>query len=215
MNIRIGTRPSRLALIQAEEIIKQFPDVNFEVIPIKTKGDKDKTTPLAGRETTDFFTAEIEQALLRGDIDIALHSAKDLELFPPRELIIAATTRSISPLECLVSTGNLKLRDLPKGSVIGTSSRKRKSAIMRFRKDLVVRDIRGNINERLAELDKGKFDAIIVAHAALLRLGHEARIAEIIPTRIIEPHPLQGKLAIQARKDRKDIKDIFGRINEN
>ena len=215
MNIRIGTRPSRLAITQAEEIIKQFPGINFEIIPIETKGDKDKITPLAGRETTDFFTGEIEQALIRKDIDIAVHSAKDLELSTPRELVNAAITRSISPFECLVSTGNLKLRELPHGSIVGTSSRKRKLAIARFRKDLTIRDIRGDIDERLAELDKGKFDAIIAAHAALLRLGYESRIAEIISPRIIEPHPLQGKLAIQARGDRKDIMDIFRGINEN
>ncbi|MCG2705192.1 MAG: hydroxymethylbilane synthase, partial [Candidatus Omnitrophica bacterium] len=200
--IRIGTRPSPLAKKQAEEIAKRIPQFRVNITAIDTKGDLDKQTPLFGREDSDLFTREIEEALLKGDIDAAVHSAKDLESNIPSGLVIAAMTRSISPLECLVSRGNLSLNELPPGARVGTSSLKRKESLLRFRNDLVVEGIRGNIDERLAELDKGKYDAIIIAHAALIRLGYEQRIAQIIPREIIEPHHLQGRLAVQIRRDR-------------
>lgn len=212
--LRIGTRPSRLAAKQVEEIISLLPDMLFKVITIETKGDKDKTTPLAVLEGTDFFTREIEEALLAGRIDLGIHSAKDLEEASPQGLMIAATTTSISPHDCLVSGRGETLKTLAPGSVVGTSSIKRKEAIQKFRKDLTVKDIRGDIDERLEQLDRGDFEAIVVAHAALIRLGYEERIAEIIPEYIIEPHPLQGKLAIQVRRDRTDLADIFRRIDE-
>ncbi|MCG2705223.1 MAG: hydroxymethylbilane synthase, partial [Candidatus Omnitrophica bacterium] len=121
---------------------------------------------------------------------------------------------SISPLECLVSRGNLSLNELPPGARVGTSSLKRKESLLRFRNDLVVEGIRGNIDERLAQLDSARYDAIIIAHAALIRLGYEQRIAQIIPREIIEPHPLQGRLCVQIRRDRCDLSDIFGSLNE-
>lgn len=212
--IKVGTRPSPLALRQVEEIRQRIPHINFDCVPINTKGDNDKITPLAQFERSNFFTHEIERALLDGRIDAAVHSAKDIEDDSPAQLVIACVTRSISPLECLVSRGGTGLSELPAGSVIGTSSSKRKSAIARFREDLVVRDIRGNIDERLKQLDKGDFDAVIVAHAALLRLGYEDRITEIIPLDIVEPHPLQGRLAVQVRHDRDDVIELFRSIHE-
>ncbi|MFH0840207.1 MAG: hydroxymethylbilane synthase [Candidatus Omnitrophota bacterium] len=211
--IRIGTRPSPLAKKQAEEIAKRIPQFRVNIAAIETKGDLDKQTPLFSREDSDLFTREIEEALLRGDIDAAVHSAKDLESNIPSGLVIAAMTRSISPSECLVSRGNLSLSELPPGARVGTSSLKRKESLLRFRKDLVVEGIRGNIDERLAQLDKGKYDAIIVAHAALIRLGYEHRIAQVIPREIIEPHPLQGRLAIQIRRNRYDLLDIFKKLD--
>lgn len=212
--IKIGTRPSPLAVKQAEEVAGRISQFSVDMVIIKTRGDRDKTTPLFGREESDFFTREIEEALLRGDIDAAVHSAKDLENNIPDGLVVAAMTRSISPLECLVSRGNLSLDELPPASRVGTSSLKRKEAVLRFRKDLVVEGIRGNIEERLAQLDNGRYDAIIVAHAALIRLGCEDRIAQIIPADIIEPHPLQGRLVVQVRRDRYDLLDIFRSLNE-
>jgi len=214
--LRLGSRPSRLAITQAKEIEGLLEKgIEFEIIPIATLGDIDKTTPLALAEGSDFFTQKIEEALIAGRIDAAVHSAKDLEEKLPGELVIAAFTRSISPYECLVSHYGKPLGELARGAVIGTSSRKRKEALFRFRPDLIVKDIRGNVEERLAQLDKGEFDAIIMAHAALLRLGYENRISEIIPADIIEPHPLQGRLAVQIRRDRPDLARIFRRIDAN
>jgi len=147
--IRIGTRPSKLALKQVEEIISRTDGIDFDIVIIKTKGDRDKETPLAGQEFSDFFTYDIEQRLIYGRIDIAVHSAKDLEPILPKELIIASITASISPFEALASKDNLTLAQLSKDSVIGTSSANRKAAINRYRSDLIVKDIRGNVDERI------------------------------------------------------------------
>ncbi len=213
MKLRIGSRPSKLALVQVKEIMSQFPDLDYEIYEINTKGDMDKSTPLDNVED-DFFTYDIEQELIKKNIDLAIHSAKDLEHTPPEELLIAATTKSISPSECLVSKNNVKLKDLPEKAVIGTSSIKRNTAIMKFRQDLVVKDIRGNVDNRIKQLDDGMFDGIIVAHAALIRLGYESRISEIISAEVMKPHILQGRLAVQIHKDRNDLLNIFGVINE-
>ncbi len=212
--IKAGIRPSPLALKQAEEIQELLPEFRLKVIPIKTRGDRDKAIPLIDQEDNNFFTDAIEQALLDGRIDIGIHSAKDLERNIPRGLMIAAMTKSISPHECLVSRGNVSLDKLPVGSRVATSSRKRKDAILRFRPDLVVEGIRGNIDERLAQLDNHKFDALIIAHAALIRLGYKERITQIISPSIVEPHPLQGRLVVQICKERTDLLKIFRRINE-
>lgn len=212
--IKAGIRNSPLAFKQAQEIQGLLPAFRLEFIPIKTRGDKDKVVPLIDQEDSNFFTDTIEQALLDDQIDIGIHSAKDLEKNMPEDLLIAALTRSITPYECLVSRGNVTLDKLPVGSRVATSSLKRRDAILHFRPDLVVVGIRGNIDERLAQLDNDKFDALIIAHAALIRLGYEKRIAQIIPPSIIEPHPLQGRLAIQIRKKRKDLFEIFRSINE-
>jgi len=212
--VKVGTRPSPLALKQVEEVRARLPQLQIEGVPIETRGDKDKASPLSDKENSDFFTREIEQALLNGSIDAAIHSAKDLEEEIPQGLVIAAITSSISPFECLVSRGNLTLEKLSPLARVGTSSQKRKQVLANFRPDLIVKDIRGNIDERLKQLDDGKFDAIIIAHAALIRLGLEHRIAEIISKEIMEPHPLQGRLAIQIREDRDDLAVIFRSLDE-
>ena len=212
---KAGTRPSPLALKQVEEVQKRLPSISLETVVIHTRGDKDKVSSLWNEQETDFFTREIESALLDKSIDIAIHSAKDLETDMPEGLVIAAITSSLSPFECLVSRDNRSLRNLRSGAIVGTSSSKRKVALTGFRPDLIVKDIRGNIDERLKQLDDGKFDAIIVAHAALIRLNLEHRITEIIPKEIMEAHPLQGRLAVQIRSDRQDLLNIFRGINEN
>ncbi len=207
--IRAGTRPSKLALLQVNEIKKLMPQVSFEVVIISTKGDKDKKTPLSLCEGGDFFTYEIDKALAGGDIDIAIHSAKDLKVPLLEGLVPAAITDSISPYDCLVSAKGQTLDTLKKGAVIGISSKNRTESILRYRSDLVTKAIRGNVDERIDKLDKGYFDAIIVAHCALIRLGLEQRIAQIIPTSIIKSHPSQGALAVVIRKKDKELKKLF------
>ena len=210
--IRMGVRPSILAVKQAEEIQNQILSVRFKTILIETQGDKDKKTPFSAIEGSDFFTREIEEELLSGRIDAAVHSAKDLEEVMPAQLSIAAITASISPYECLVSRGNRRLDTLSYRAKVGTSSSKRKQALLKYRPDLQVCDIRGTIEERLRQLDQGKFDAIIMAHAALIRLRLEERIAEIISPEIIQPHPLQGALAVQVRADDSRLIRLFSKI---
>ncbi len=211
--LKVGARPSRLAIKQVEEVQGFLPEAELKLVIIETEGDRDKHTPLYLHEGSDFFTRSIEEALIERKIDLAVHSAKDLEKNSPPDLVIAALTKSISYADCLVSRGNLDFYNLPAGARIGTSSVWRKQAILRYRPDFVAKDIRGNVDERLMQLENGDYDAIIVAHAAMIRLGLEDKITQIIPDSIIEPNPLQGRLAIQVLKDREDLIGIFRRLN--
>ncbi len=203
--IKIGVRTSLLAYKQGREAIKILKGNKTELITIATKGDKDKKTPLRLTENSNFFTYEIEEALRKKEIDIGVHSAKDLEEDMPKDLTIALKTNSISKYDCLVSKNNLTLKNLAFYSVIGTSSVNRSKAVKKYRKDLITKDIRGNVDERLRQLDQGKYDAVIVAYAAMVRLGLKNQVSEILPFSVIKPHPLQGRLALQVLKENKGL----------
>ncbi|MEW5758909.1 MAG: hydroxymethylbilane synthase [Candidatus Omnitrophota bacterium] len=210
MSIRVGTRPSRLAFRQVEEIKCLVSGVEFVVIPIQTQGDKDKITPLSSVREPDFFTREIDEALLDGKIDIAIHSSKDLSPILTDGLVIFFETESISRFDVLVSRDNFKLHQLSKHSRIGVSSQRRRDAVYLLRPDLELIDVRGNIDERIRLLDENKIDALIVAEAALIRLDLENRISEIFPLDLFETHPKQGSLSLVAREDRwQKLKSIL------
>lgn len=202
---RVGTRASRLALKQVDEVMSAikriYPDREVDIVVMDTYGDKDKKTPISDIEGSDFFTREIDTALLRGDIDLAVHSAKDLPDRLADGLEIALTTSSIDPYDCLVSRGGSKLEGLSHAATIGTSSERRKIQLKKYRDDFQIVDIRGNIEERLERLDNGGLDAIVIAAAGLIRLGLRHRITERIPFEILRPHPLQGSLAVVVRKN--------------
>ena len=217
---RAGTRTSPLALRQVEEIVgglKSFyPTIKVEMAGIETHGDRDKTTPISQVEGSDFFTREIDEMLLVGKIDFAVHSAKDLPDDLQKELSIAAITGSIDPYDVLVSKSGLKLPELPYGARIGTSSLRRKEALKRFRSDFQIIDIRGNIGERLKLLDNGgthELEAIIIAAAGLIRLGLGNRITQKIPFEILRPHPLQGALAVVARTEDSQLRNLLSVID--
>jgi hydroxymethylbilane synthase len=245
---KLGTRASPLALKQAEELLgelrKASPELKTEIITIETTGDKDRETPISDIEGSDFFTREIDRVLLKGKIDFAVHSAKDLADGLDKGLIIAAMTASIDPYDVLVSRSGLKLDELPPGAKIGTSSRRRKSQLKKYRSDFQIVDIRGNIEERLKLLDNGipsyakasegrrntvypptpslrraggirKLDAVVLGPAGLLRLGLAHRITQRIPFKILKPHPLQGKLAVVTRADEEDIIQLCKKICRN
>ncbi len=198
--LRVGTRKSPLAIKQVDEVVtilkRIYPDTEVDIIPIDTYGDKDKNTPISDIEGSDFFTRELDQVLLKGEIDFAVHSAKDLPDGLTRGLKIEFTTESIDPYDCLVSKSGLKLDELPKGAKIGTSSLRRKTQLKKYRSDFEIIDIRGNIGERLEKLDNSDLDAIVIAKAGLIRLGLEHRMTQKIPFEILRPHPLQGSLAV-------------------
>jgi hydroxymethylbilane synthase len=184
-----------------------------EIVGIDTAGDKDKTTPISDMEGTDFFTREIDEALLTSEVDFAVHSAKDLADMTPENLYIAAITRSIDPYDALVSKGGLRLEELRYGARIGASSSRRKSQLKAYRRDFEIVDIRGNIEERLSKLDAEDMDAVIVAACALKRLRLEDRIAERIPFEILRPHSLQGSLAVVTRKDDSELIGFLSKID--
>lgn len=210
---KVGTRTSPLALKQVDEVIgylKEFcSDIKIEIVGINTYGDRDKITPISDVEGTDFFTREIEEALLEGEVDFAVHSAKDLPERIAEGLTIVAITESIDPYDALVSKENLKISELKQGAKIGASSQRRKTQLKKYRPDFQIADIRGNIQERLAKLDSNGLDAIIVASCALVRLGLEHRITQRIPFEILKPHPLQGSLAIEVKEDNQELKDLL------
>jgi len=217
---RIGTRKSPLALRQVEEILnileKTHPAIGVEIVGIETCGDRDKNTPISYAEGSDFFTKEIDEALLGGKIDFAVHSAKDLPDALRDGLVIATMTDSIDPYDALVSKSNLSLDELPYQAKIGTSSLRRKTQLKKYRNDFQIVDIRGNIEERLKLLDfdyKLDLDAIVIAVAGLIRLGLENRIAQRIPFEILRPHPLQGTLAVVARRNDVDLIGLLSAID--
>ena len=204
--IRVAGRTSPLAIAQVHEMMSLLSDVRYEFVPIESYGDKHKEISLLDNAMEDIFTRELDDAVLRGDADCAIHSAKDLP-YPLRDGIsIAAVTKSADAADSLVSRDGITLDELPEGSVVGLSSPLRREQLKAARPDLKVSSIRGNIQERMEYLDRGEVDAVIVAAIALKRLGLADRIAEILP---FDTNPLQGSLAVTARTDRPDIRKLF------
>jgi len=210
---KVGTRTSHLAFKQVEEVFgtlkKFYPDIKIEIIGFQAYGDIDKTTPISQIEGSDFFTREIDEALLEGRIDLAVHSAKDLPDKLREGLIVAAITESINPYDVLVSKSGLKLDQLPKGAKIGTSSIGRKTQLKKYRNDFQIFDIRGNIEERLEKLDNSELDAIVIAAAGLIRLRLENRITQRIPLDMLKPHPLQGSLAVITKAEDLELINLL------
>lgn len=206
---KAGTRTSPLALKQVEEVLESlgrfYPTFKAKIVRINTSGDKDRDTPISEIEGSDFFTREIDQALLKREIDFAIHSAKDLPDEITKGLKVAAITASIDSRDVLVSKGNLELSELPIGAKIGTSSIRRKSQLKAYRDDFEIIDIRGNIGERLKILDNSDLDAILIAAAGLIRLGLERKITQRLSFDIMQPHPYQGALAVIIRGEDREL----------
>ena len=173
----------------------------------------DKKTPISEVEGTDFFTRELDDAVLGRLADFAVHSAKDLPESLKAGLTLAALTSSIDVNDVLVSRRNLKLDELPYGAKIGASSLRRKTQLKEYRPDFRIVDIRGNIGERLGLMDETDLDAVVLAAAGLIRLGLKERITERIPLEIMKPHPLQGALAAVARSDDYEMIGILSAVD--
>ncbi len=207
--IKIGSRGSRLALTQVQEILGLLPFLGTTELKVySTAGDRDKTTSLTSNPADDFFTNTLDSALLKGEIDIAIHSAKDLPKNLHPELEIYALTKGIDDTDALVS--HQPLKDLPIDAKIGTSSALRQSQILALKPNAQIVDIRGTIDERLDLLDKAKIHGIIVATCALKRLGLSSRITQIMPW---EGSPLQGQLAIVGKSKNFELKQLFKSID--
>jgi len=217
LKVRIGTRKSKLAMWQtnfvAEKIKENFPNLDVEIVKITTKGDKILDVPLAKIGGKGLFVKEIEEALLNGDIDLAVHSLKDVPTYFPEGLGLGAITEREDPRDCLVSIKYKSLKDLPKGAVIGTSSLRRKSQILKARPDLIVKDLRGNVDTRLRKLENGEYDAIILAYAGLKRLGLNHKATYIFQPDELIPAVAQGFLGIEIRLNDEKIKSIVDKLN--
>lgn len=202
-NLRLGTRGSALARWQADFVRSHleaaWPSVQFEIVPITTRGDQILDTPLPLLGGKGLFTAELEQALHEHRIDFAVHSLKDLPTEMPDGLVLGATMARANPLDVLVSRSQQPLAALPIGATIGTSSRRRAAQLRYHRPDIAIADIRGNVDTRIRKtLDPaGPYDATVLAYAGLERIGRLEVVAEILT--LMLPAPGQGALAIQCR----------------
>jgi hydroxymethylbilane synthase len=204
--LRIGTRGSALALWQANHIADLLRDLLgtpvTEIVPIATTGDIVRDVPLSQVEGRSFFTKELDEALLDGRIDLAVHSLKDVATVLPAGLALAAVPKREDPRDALVTrSGAGTLSTLPAGALVATSSVRRRAFVQHYRGDLRLADLRGNVPTRLRYLDEGRFDAVIVAAAGLNRLSLANRIDEYLDPSLFPPAAAQGALAVCARED--------------
>ncbi|WP_213995214.1 hydroxymethylbilane synthase [Arsukibacterium sp.] len=211
--VRIATRKSALALWQAEfvkaELLRHHPALQVELVPMSTQGDKILDTPLAKIGGKGLFVKELETAMLDGRADIAVHSIKDVPVAFPDGLVLQTICQREDPRDAFVSNQFKTIAQLPQGAVVGTSSLRRQCQLKALRPDLTVRDLRGNVNTRLAKLDNGEFAAIILASAGLIRLGFAARIASYLEPEQSLPANGQGAVGIECRSDDTAIQQLL------
>ncbi len=205
--LRIATRKSPLALWQAEyvkaSLLKHHPQLIIELVTFTTQGDKILDTPLAKIGGKGLFVKELEQAMLAGDADLAVHSMKDVPMECPEGLAITTICEREDPTDAFVSNRFASLQELPLGAIVGTSSLRRQCQLRALRPDLEIRDLRGNVGTRLGRLDNGEYDAIILASAGLKRLGLQQRIAQSL-TQLL-PAVGQGAVGIEARSNDAEL----------
>jgi hydroxymethylbilane synthase len=200
--LRVGTRGSALALWQTEQVRTRLADagVTTERLEIRTTGDMQQQVPLSRIGSRALFTRQIDDAMLEGRIDLAVHSLKDLPTTLPEGIVLAAVAEREDPRDALVGRGPLRWHDLPRGATLATSSLRRRAQLLWRRPDLTVVDIRGNVDTRLAKLDRQEeWSGILLAAAGLIRLGLGDRIGERLPPEVMLPAPGQGALAVTAR----------------
>ncbi|WP_085523211.1 hydroxymethylbilane synthase [Tuberibacillus sp. Marseille-P3662] len=217
--LKLGSRKSRLALQQThwvmDQLSKHADDLEFDVKKIVTKGDKILDVTLSKVGGKGLFVKEIENALYNKDIDIAVHSMKDLPSELPEGLDIICVPTREDDRDAFISQGNISFMDLPEGAVVGTSSLRRGAQILAKRPDLHIKPVRGNIETRLRKLEEEDFDAIVLAAAGLKRMGwSDDVITEYLPNAISVPAVGQGALAIEARSDDEDTKHLLESIHD-
>ena len=214
----VGTRSSQLALWQADfvigELAKKYPELVVEKRLMTTKGDKILNAPLAKIGGKGLFTKELETAMLEGEIDIAVHSLKDMPVVVPEGLVITAITQRADPGDAFVSSKYESFQQLPAGAKVGTSSLRRKAQLLHARPDLQIEDLRGNVNTRLRKMEDENFDGIILACAGLKRLGFGDKIRQVLPQTMCLPAVGQGALAIECRQADKETRELLEFLND-
>ena len=214
----VGTRSSQLALWQADfvigELAKKYPELVVEKRLMTTKGDKILNAPLAKIGGKGLFTKELETAMLEGEIDIAVHSLKDMPVVVPEGLVITAITQRADPGDAFVSHKYESFQQLPAGAKVGTSSLRRKAQLLHARPDLQIEDLRGNVNTRLRKMEEENFDGIILACAGLKRLGFGDKIRQVLPQTMCLPAVGQGALAIECRQADKETRELLEFLND-
>ncbi|MCK4535928.1 MAG: hydroxymethylbilane synthase [Desulfuromonadales bacterium] len=218
--LRIGTRASQLALWQAnwvkDELEKRYPDLEVSLTKIKTQGDKILDVPLAMVGGKGLFVKEIEEAMLRGEVDVAVHSMKDVPTFFPEGLSLRCITEREDPRDIVIlRPGVSTWKELPPSARIGTSSLRRKAQLLHLRPDLQMVDIRGNVETRIRKLTEDDLDAVILAAAGMKRLGFASQISEYLPTSTSLPAIGQGALGLESRSDDAEINNLIDFFNHS
>lgn len=218
--LRAATRGSKLALIQTQRVVEALRtvhgDLAVDIQVIRTEADQQPDVPLWKLEGSGFFTASLQQALLEGRADFAVHSFKDLPTQPTKGLSIAAVLERDFPEDVLLFRESQRtLDELPEGACVGTSSIRRQVQMLRLRPDVRVEPLRGNVETRLRKLKEGRYDAILLARAGLERLGITGWNGLILDPEEFLPAPAQGIIAVEVRQDNKDLCDLFGSIHHS
>ncbi len=215
--LRIATRKSPLAMWQAEfvkaELEKVFPALEIELLPMSTKGDKILDVPLAKIGGKGLFIKELEDCMIAGEADIAIHSMKDVPMVLPEGFALGAILERHAPTDAFVSNNYATFDSLPKGAILGTSSLRRKAQLLAARPDLDVRDLRGNVGTRLGKMDAGEYDAIVLATSGLQRLELNERIRHEISPELCLPAVTQGTLGIEYFENDKETLEIIKVLN--
>ena len=215
--LRVGTRGSALALAQAEGVRKAISQVishrNFELVPITTRGDL-LPGPIPAIGNKGLFVSDIQEALVTGKIDLAVHSAKDLPALAPEGLVLAAVPPREDPRDALITRHGGGLAKLGPGTTVGTASLRRRVQLLAMGRGFVPTPMRGNVDTRLRKLSAGEVQALVVALAGLRRLGKDGRVAEILSTSVMLPAPGQGALAVECRTGDKDMREALSKIED-
>ena len=219
MKIIVGTRGSKLALVQTNWVVEKLknanPGIEFEIKVIKTKGDLITHLPLHKIGDKGLFTKEIEHQLINKEIDLAIHSMKDMPSNLPKGLKFANVPKREDPRDVLVlKEGYNSIDDLPKGAKIGTGSKRRTYQLLKYRPDLEIVPIRGNIDTRIRKIEDENLHGVVLAAAGLIRASLQDKISYYIPTNIMVPAPAQGALAIEIREGDTYIEDIVSHIKD-
>lgn len=217
--VRVGTRGSPLALAQAARVIRRLrrvhPRVRFEVVVVRTAGDRDRSRPLAEMGGRGAFVGALEEALLRGRIDCAVHSLKDVPTRVPAGLVLAAYPERADPHDVLVSRRGWTVQRLPAGARIGTGSVRRRGQLLHLRPDLRVQPVRGNVGTRIGKVLAGDLDAVVLARAALVRLRRPAGAeVSLIPLAAMLPAAGQGALVVEARSDDRRLRRLLAEVDD-
>lgn len=216
--LRVGTRGSPLSLRQTrlamDALRAHEPDLEVETVVIRSAGDRAPDVPLERLEGIGFFAKELEAAVADGRCDVAVHSAKDLPTTLHPRLCLGAVPAREDPRDVLISRGGVPLAALPPGARVATSSLRRAAQLRARRPDLRIVSIRGNVDTRLAKLDRGDADALCIAAAGLIRMGWEDRVSEWLAPEVMLPAPGQGALAVEARRGDAAVLDLLRRIDD-
>jgi hydroxymethylbilane synthase len=216
--LRIGSRGSTLAMWQSHHVCGELMRLwgcDAEIVRIRTVGDRDAESAIPLLGSKGVFIKEIEEALLSGRVDLAVHSMKDVPTETPAALIFPAILKRGDARDCLISRGHLQLAQLPPGAVVGTSSLRRQAQLRGFRRDLDVRDLRGNVETRMTKVDEGELDAVVIARAGVERLRAARKIAETFSTEVMLPAVGQGALCIETRAEDTELVGLLGALDDS